>query len=285
MTIKDMRQKLTELLTPAVGDTEAKAMADTIIMDIKGCSQLDLAINSHRDLLPDTEKRMLDAAQRVINGMPLQYALGVASFHGRMFGVDASTLIPRPETSQLVDIIEKDWQGQSDLRILDIGTGSGCIAISLALDLPFSQVTGIDISDRALIRAQANAKQLKARVEFLKADALHIEQSAVKDKHWNIVVSNPPYVLMSEKATMETRVTEHEPPTALFVPDSDPVKFYKPIAEYAYRTLEPQGMLYLECNPLSIKQVLDTVKQAGFSDPRSLLDYKGKLRFVIVKKD
>lgn len=282
MTIRQMKQHLTEVLSPAVGADEAAAMALAIIEDIRGYKAVDVAINGHRELLPETESRMLDVARKVIDGMPLQYAIGKAMFRGRYFSVSPDTLIPRPETAQLVDIIVDRWGGRSDLRVIDIGTGTGCIAISLALDLPFARVDAIDISDGALAIARDNAKALKAsRIDFIHADALNL---APQPGEYDIVVSNPPYVLDSEKTEMDARVTAYEPATALFVPDADPLRFYKPIAEFASQSLRPGGMIYLEINPLCADAMLKLLADSGLRDAEILCDYRGERRFAIAAK-
>lgn len=278
MTIAATRRHLTEMLAPAVGQDEASAMANAIIEDIKGYKPVDVALYGYRELLPETVEHMERVAERVVAGEPLQYTLGTAYFRGRHFSVTPATLIPRPETAQLVDLIVSDFAGQSDLRVLDIGTGTGCIAISLALDLPFAQVEAIDISVEALKVAQANADALKAkRVRFVKADALQLTPGVEK---YDIIVSNPPYVLESEKTDMEDRVLSYEPATALFVPDTDPLKFYNPIIRYARQTLASNGKLYFEINPKAASQLKKALTDAGF-ECDILPDYKGALRFAV----
>jgi len=282
MTLREMKRHLTQMLAPAVGEGEAQAMALAIIEDIRGYTAVDIAINGHRSLLPETESRMLDIARKVADGMPLQYAIGKAMFRGRYFSVDRSTLIPRPETAQLVDIIIDKWDGKSDLRVMDIGTGTGCIAISLALDLPFAQVEAIDINPDALAVAKNNAKALKAaRASFIQADALALAHEAGR---YDIIVSNPPYVLDSEKAEMDARVADYEPATALFVPDADALRFYRPIAAFASQSLRPDGMLYFEINPLCSESILALLNECGFKDADIQRDYKGANRFAIATK-
>lgn len=270
------------MLTPAVGADEAQAMALAIIEDIRGYKAADIAINGHRELLPETEERMTDAAQKVIDGMPLQYAIGKAMFRGRYFKVDSSTLIPRPETAQLVDLIVDKWRGAQDLRIMDIGTGTGCIAISLALDLPFAYVDAVDISEKAIAIAEENAKALKAeRVAFIRGDALNLRPEG---EEYDIIVSNPPYVLESEKDEMDSRVVDYEPSAALFVPDANPLRFYRPISEFASHALRSGGMLYFEINPLCADSIKSMLNRCGFKDAQIQRDYKGTLRFVIAEK-
>ena len=283
MTIREMRTWLAADLEAAVGADEAKAIADAILQDVKGYTAVDLALYGHRELLAETEERMRAIAKRVKDGEPLQYAIGKAYFHGRMYGVDTSTLIPRPETSQLVDMVADDYRNSRDARLLDIGTGSGCIAISLALDIRYSQVTAIDISPGALQMAESNAKALSAKVRFVQADALNLQTSPLRNATYDAIVSNPPYVLASERKSMDKRVTDYEPPTALFVPDSDPLIFYRAIAQYAQYALSDGGKLYFEINPLCADELRKMLART-FDRVDIIKDYKGNNRFAICTK-
>ena len=283
MTIREMRTWLAADLEAAVGADEAKAIADAILQDVKGYTAVDLALYGHRELLAETEERMRAIAKRVKDGEPLQYAIGKAYFHGRMYGVDTSTLIPRPETSQLVDMVVDDYRNSRDARLLDIGTGSGCIAISLALDIRYSQVTAIDISPGALQMAESNAKALSAKVRFMQADALNLQTSPLRNATYDAIVSNPPYVLASERKSMDKRVTDYEPPTALFVPDSDPLIFYRAIAQYAQYALSDGGKLYFEINPLCADDLRKMLART-FDRVDIIKDYKGNNRFAICTK-
>lgn len=279
MTIKEIHRQITDRLSPVVGRDEAKATANIIIEDIKDYKPIDIVLYGHRELLPETEKRMLDVCEKVVQGMPVQYALENAKFHGRNFHVSPATLIPRPETSQLVDFIIKDFSNKTDLNVLDIGTGSGCIAISLALDLQFPNVTAIDISDEAIHVAELNAKALKAKgLRFKVKDIFNLTELSGE---YDIIVSNPPYVLESEKAEMEQRVYAYEPSKALFVPNSDPLKFYKPIISYSLFHLSEIGKLYLEINPLCSFQLKELLKKEGYGKIDVIKDYKGVDRFII----
>ena len=283
MTIREMRTWLAADLEAAVGADEAKAIADAILQDVKGYTAVDLALYGHRELLAETEERMRAIAKRVKDGEPLQYAIGKAYFHGRMFGVDTSTLIPRPETSQLVDMVADDYRNSRDARLLDIGTGSGCIAISLALDIRYSQVTAIDISPGALQMAESNAKTLNAKVRFVQADALNLKASPLRNATYDAIVSNPPYVLASERKSMDKRVTDYEQATALFVPDSDPLIFYRAIAQYAQDALSDGGRLYFEINPLCADELRKMLART-FDRVDIIKDYKGNNRFAICTK-
>ncbi len=275
---------LIERLTPAVGADEARAMAGLVLETVKGYSPTQLVMYADRELLPGTVQQLTEIADRVVAGEPLQYVLGRAWFHGREFGVSPAVLIPRQETSQLIDIISDDFGGSSDLRVLDVGTGSGCIAISLALDLPFSVVTAVDISDEALKVARGNAESLKAKVKFIHADAFALDKSDVASDNYDIIVSNPPYVLDSERKDIDPRVKDYEPSLALFVRDDHPVDIYKAIADFAALRLSPGGALYFEINPLCASQMRSLLSAAGFRDVDIVCDYKGAKRFAIAKK-
>lgn len=284
MTIKETRTKLKEMLAPHVGEAEAQAMAEVIIEDVKGYKAVDVAMYGYRELLPETEQRMMEIARKVAGGEPLQYALGKARFRGRVFDVTPATLIPRPETAGLVDMAADALRDTRDARILDIGTGSGCIAISLALDVPFARVTGIDISDAALEVAKENAKALKAKVRFEHADALHLDQGPLADSEFDAIISNPPYVLDSERAEMDSRVADREPASALFVPDSEPLLFYAPIARYAAKSLAAGGYLFFEINPLCATRLEQMLQSEGFENVAITPDYKGNLRYASAQK-
>ena len=215
----------------------------------------------------------------------MQYVLGEADFAGRTFHVEPGVLIPRPETAELCQWIEEDVSSlEADERkqILDICTGSGCIAITLGLTLPNSEVTGWDISEDALRIAQGNVEMLKAgnvRIEY--QDALMLPKAA---ETADIIVSNPPYICEKEKADMEKNVLEHEPSIALFVPDEEPLKFYRAIAEYASSALKSEGALYFEINPIYEKETREMLEGLGFKDIETKEDAFGKKRMMKAKK-
>ena len=236
--------------------------------------------------------------QRLEKGEPVQYIIGVADFFGRQFHVEPGVLIPRPETEELCRwILASDKHGltrtvreiphQSDANILDIGTGSGCIAITLALELPDAQVTAWDISDDALRIASKNAKQLGADVVFVKQDVLNISLTSHLSpltSHYDLIVSNPPYICEKEKSAMECNVLEHEPHLALFVPDDDPLLFYRAIAQYAVVALKPQGSLFFEINPLYADDLNQMLRMMSYHDISIRQDQFGKPRFLKATK-
>lgn len=228
--------------------------------------------------IPDKIDKVVEELKK---SRPVQYIFNEARFHGHDFYVDGSVLIPRPETEELVDIIV-DENGLSDLSVLDAGTGSGCIAISLALALKFPEVTAIDISEKALEVARRNAAALNARnIDFVCCDMLDMPVEVGK---YDIIVSNPPYIAESEKAGMDRNVLDYEPSGALFVPDDDPLRFYKALSRFGADALKPGGRLYFEINsrfPAEIKKMLDA---DGYVDVELLRDMQGLWRFARAHK-
>ena len=224
---------------------------------------------------PDRDRNLDDALGRMAKGEPLQYIIGYAPFCGLQFRVDSRVLIPRPETAELVEWVAADCINAG--AILDIGTGSGCIAITLAHRLPGFKVQGWDISEAALEVARENNRVNGTDVEFRKEDILAARSSDFK---YDVIVSNPPYVMESEKARMEANVLEYEPHTALFVPDSDPLLFYRAIAEFGKKALVKGGALYFEINPLESEAMGSMLSDAGYHDIEIRKDIFGKHRMI-----
>lgn len=264
-------------------DGEARAIARILIEELFGLSYTDIVCGATDQLSADDTLRLDTAVRRIEQGEPLQHVLGYADFCGNHFGVNASVLIPRPETEWLVDEGERLMNGASNAtpsapkRILDIGTGSGCIAISLKLRLGEAYVEAWDISEEALRTAESNAKALKAEVAFCKRDALRAEESVAT---WDLIVSNPPYICDSERTDMDDNVLLHEPHTALFVPDDDPLRFYRAIARYALRSLSNGGSLLFECNTRYAEATGKMMREMGFEDVTVNDDCFGLPRFV-----
>lgn len=264
-------------------DGEARAIARILIEELFGLSYTDIVCGATDQLSADDTLRLDTAVRRIEQGEPLQHVLGYADFCGNRFGVNASVLIPRPETEWLVDEGEKLMNGASNAapsapkRILDIGTGSGCIAISLKLRIGKAYVEAWDISEEALRTAESNAKALKAEVAFCKRDALRAEESVAP---WDLIVSNPPYICDSERAAMDDNVLLHEPHTALFVPDDDPLRFYRAIARYALSSLSNGGSLLFECNTRYAEATGEMMREMGFEDVTVNDDCFGLPRFV-----
>lgn len=271
MDIRTLRSETVAALTDAVGEREARAMERVILEDVLMLTPASALANPERDIPDFAVRKVKRIVERVSAGEPLQYILGRTRFYGLDFRVTPDVLIPRPETEQLVDLIVDRCGVRTDLRVLDIGTGSGCIAIALARALKFADVTAIDISERALACARDNADALKVRVNFLKGDILDLNNL---HGEWDVIVSNPPYVLESEKDSMDARVVDFEPHTALFTPDSEPLRFYTPIIDYWQTHHAAGGLLFMEINPLCAEM---------FKNAEILKDFYGKNRFAVYK--
>ena len=260
-------------LTARYGSREGRAIYMLIMEQRFGLSTTQVLLGKDRELSAHDIGLLDNITERILAGEPVQYVLGACDFHGHTFHVEPGVLIPRPETAELVSLILQEAQpGQ---RALDIGTGSGCIAVSLALE--GLQVTAMDISAEALRIARGNARELQADVEFLQEDILH---PASTNQQWDIIVSNPPYIRHMEAGDMEPTVLEHEPHTALFVPDSDPLLFYRAIGRYAWEHLGRQGRLWFEINREFHKETCQLLEGFGFTGIEARKDFYGNYRFV-----
>lgn len=255
---------------------ETEAIIRALMEDVLHYSPVDTVLRSdieQEEVFIDKIKSM---TWRLKQGEPLQYVLGHARFHGHEFKVTRDTLIPRPETERMVDMVI-DENVDSDLQVLDLGTGCGCIAISLARALKFAQVTGIDISPVALKVAAENACRLKAKVQWEQKDMLNMKP---QENRYDIIVSNPPYVCESEKRDMESNVLKNEPAQALFVPDDDPLLFYKAIARFATVSLKPGRRLYLEINQRFGNEIKQLLEQEGLSEVSIMRDQYDRVRHI-----
>lgn len=279
MKLKEAIEQLREGLAGVADPQEVRAMIRVICEDVFNYDSVDVALRQESELPDFAPQLVAEIIARLQRHEPLQYILGTARFHGHRFKVTPAVLIPRPETEQLVDLIIEENQG-SDLRVLDMGTGSGCIAISLARALKFARVDALDVSRDALAVARDNAASLKVKVRFFESDILAPQPSATYD----IIVSNPPYITWSERELMERNVKDYEPAQALFVPDNDPLLFYKAIASYANRSLEKGGRLYLEINQRFGAEVKRLLEDCGFDEVRIIVDSFGKDRFAVAVK-
>ena len=256
---------------------EAKAVARYLLEVGFGFTPTDIYCDKITQLSPDDETKLIKMLSRLMDGEPVQYVTGMADFAGRQFKVAPGVLIPRPETAELCGMIA-DFGGHD---ILDIGTGSGCIAVTLAADIGGSRVTAWDISDDALSIARGNAQMHGVCVDFVKTDALNPPADA---GIWDVVVSNPPYICDRERSCMDHNVLDYEPQTALFVPDSDPLLFYRAIAGYSAKALRHGGRLYFEINALYPDEVCGMLRQKGYADVKAHDDMFGKKRFVTATK-
>ena len=287
MTYTSLWHRLTGIY-PA---TEAQAVVRMLLEELAGLSLADIYAGSI-DRLDDAQRQQIERAMaRLEEGEPIQYVLGRACFCGRSFAVAPGVLIPRPETEELCRLII-DTHPSESLNILDIGTGSGCIAITLALEMPDAEVEAVDISPEALAIAEANAARLGAKVSFHQYDILSedspplgrgSEWVAPSTPKYDIIVSNPPYICERERADMERNVLDYEPHTALFVPDDDPLLFYRTIGQKALTMLAPGGILCFEINPLYCDQLIELLRSQGYGEVEAVSDSFGKRRFVTAK--
>lgn len=282
MTVRGLYDETRRTLGEKFSASEAKEITILIFEALKKWSLTDILVNDNTETTPWLSQRVHEVVSCIIADEPVQYVLGQAHFYGMILKVTPAVLIPRPETAQLVDIIVDDFKDRSDLRVLDIATGSGCIAIALARNLKFPTVKAFDISDAALKVAEENSSAMKADVDFFHGDILSLKPGDKAD--YDIIVSNPPYIALKEAEQMEPNVLDHEPSSALFVPDSDPLKFYIPISLYALDALDKSGKLYLEINPLYAAMLSETMKSHGWSDVEIIRDMQGKQRFIVAWK-
>lgn len=266
-------------LTPLYEISEAKAIVRWVLDVRFGLSMADILCDKVNQLSADDQKELETMTQRLEKGEPVQYIIGMADFCGRQFHVAPGVLIPRPETEELCRWITQKNR-PSVLSVLDIGTGSGCIAVTLALEMPKAKVTAWDISDETLRIAQKNAQTLGAEVTFEHQDILNV---SLHDKY-DLIVSNPPYIQPKERDGMGKNVLDYEPHQALFAPEEEPIIFYQRIGDFAWQHLKTGGVLYFELNPLTAHEVSDYLHHLGFSEIEIRQDQFGKQRFLKATK-
>lgn len=270
MKIKDLRISFLNALSTIYDQEEILSFFYLLSESILGLKRVDVALYLDKEISEEEMTSFESAKKRLEIQEPIQYIIGETHFFGLDFKVDPNVLIPRPETEELVDWILQDYNVKSkSIRILDIGTGSGCIAISLAKNLPGSEVFAIDVSQKAIEIARHNSKKNKVEVQFLEEDILGIEDLP---KNFDVIVSNPPYVRELEKLEMKPNVLNNEPKQALFVKDDDPLIFYKKISELARRRLKPEGALYFEINQYLGQETKHLIENLGY-------------RAVVLRKD
>ncbi len=271
-TIANLQEVFITALSPSLGKGEATAIARIVLEDVFNWS-------------PGQRPRTIAAAEkekaslildRLLAGEPVQYIVGTADFYGLRLKVNPAVLIPRPETEELVEWVVETLKGLGELSVLDIGTGSGCIAIALKNELPELSITGLDVSSAALTQAKVNAENQRLDIDWLNVDVLKIGEDL--PGLWDVIVSNPPYIMDKERTDMADHVVEHEPTSALFVPDHDPLLFYRVIMERAQQQLRPGGWLFFECSEFTAEQVATLANNLGFIDGELRRDLQGKFR-------
>lgn len=272
-----IRQTLQETYSPE----EAKALAMMICCDMLGLNALDIYTGKDIILSASTHCELENILLRLQKHEPIQYIRGFAEFYGNSFRVAPGVLIPRPETVELVEMIVKEHTAMAPV-VLDIGTGSGCIAISLAKALPKAKVAAWDISEEALTIARYNSEKLEVNVRFEKQDVLL--EGISSEVQYDVLVSNPPYILEGEKLAMEANVLEWEPEQALFVPDNDPLLFYRRIADLGRELLLPNGKIYFEINQAYGNEVRDLLREMHYKEIEVINDFFGNPRMVKANK-
>lgn len=276
VTVSHIRSALQECYPPR----EAANLSRIVCCEMLGQSHIDYCLGKDMILSPKDEKELESILSRLCNFEPIQYVQGTARFLGRTFRVAPGGLIPRPETEELVERMLEEVAPAS--RILDIGTGSGCIAVTLSKELPEAEVTAWDISGEALAIAGDNNRLLQTSVQFVQRDVLTYQPT--EDEYFDVIVSNPPYVTETEKKDMEPNVLNWEPSGALFVPDSDPLRFYRRIGELGRSMLTVGGRLYFEINRAFGEAVASMLRKQGYTNVRIRKDISGNDRYVIAER-
>lgn len=251
-------------------------LAMLIVEDVSGFSSTDILIDNKFQTGPNFRYTISKYILQLKRQEPIQYILGKAYFYENMYEVNESTLIPRPETEELVKLVLDYCQSGLPINVLDIGVGSGCIATSIALNLPLAKVDGLDISTSALEVARRNAEKLGVEVDFFQADIF----SYRTNKNYDIIISNPPYVRESEKKLMQINVVKHEPAKALFVTDNDPLIFYHCIVDFSKEALVANGAVFFEVNEMFGLEVAKLLEKSDFHKIEVVKDINGKDRFV-----
>jgi release factor glutamine methyltransferase len=290
MLLKNYKTTFLQELSSLYEEQEIESFFYIILEKLHGLKRIDLALNPQTVMDGAHLKQWKNIVSELKKQRPVQYILGETAFYGLSFLVNENTLIPRPETEELVELIIESTNYElrnTKLKVLDIGTGSGCIAISLAKHLPTSEVFAIDVSEEALATAKKNAELNKVAIDFISTNILDvITLSAVAglDKQFDIIVSNPPYVRNLEKYEIKPNVLEYEPHLALFVDDIDPLLFYRKIAELAIKNLNPNGKLYFEINQYLGKETIKLLEDFGFRNVELKKDIYGNDRIISCEK-
>ncbi|QRY60142.1 protein-(glutamine-N5) methyltransferase, release factor-specific [Sphingobacterium siyangense] len=264
-------------------EDEIKAIFLVVVAEKFGLNRINYQLRK-TDIVNEKDKaEVLSILQDLKKHRPIQYILNRADFYGEVFQVNESVLIPRQETEELVDLIIKNHKSSENLKIIDIGTGSGCIPITLSKHLNNALVTTIDISKEAIKTAQENAKNLKTQIQFINADIFEWEY-IFSDQHYNIIVSNPPYITPGEKQHMNQNVLAYEPELALFIEESAPLIFYDVISSFALKHLAPNGDLYFEINQYLGAEMKELMVKKGFEQVKLIKDINGADRIIHAKK-
>ena len=277
--IKEIRDKMIRDLSTIYPENESINLANWLFSSVAGIEKKDFSLDPDRYIKPGIIAELKIKHGELMLHKPIQYITGTAYFHDLVLKVDPSVLIPRPETEELVKWVANDFKNVSGLKILDIGTGSGCIVLALGRLLSDPVLTAIDISQSALGMASLNAETCSIKVEFIQKDILD-EKGWSDMENFDLILSNPPYVREFEKSRMQANVLDYEPHLALFVPDQDPLLFYRAIAKVAQLKLTPSGKLYLEINESLGREIILLLQDEGFTDIMLKKDLQGKDRMI-----
>jgi len=298
MTVKDVFDDYKRTLPNLYDASELETIALMAVGDVSGFSNAKIKAFPELEISQQQEKKLKDILAKLQTGAPIQYVLGKTEFYGLPFHVNPSVLIPRPETEELVEWVlssvgSRQWAVGSGL---DIGTGSGCIAITLKKHLPGAKVSAIDISPKALATARENARLNNVEIEFIEADILNLNtpltthysplttRYSLLTTHYSLIISNPPYVTMHDKTKMHTNVTDFEPHAALFVPENDPLIYYKAIVDFAVKSLASNGLLFFEINESYGDQIVELLNAKGFKNIELRKDMSGRDRMIKASK-
>lgn len=281
MNIRTLREKFIQELSGCYPETEIHSFFKLLSEHYFGLSAVKLALHPQKELNADEIEQMNSAMNRLKNNEPVQYIIGETEFCGLNFQVNKNVLIPRPETEELVEWILTDHHADKPKKMLDIGTGSGCIPVSLAKKKPFFDVFAADISEEALKVAKSNAELNEVQITFQLLDILNPRNFIEK---FDLIVSNPPYVRQKEKELMQPNVLEYEPHLALFVEDEDPLLFYRKILEFAQTNLNKDGLIYFELNEYLEEELKVLFQNFGYAQVDFKKDIYGKTRMARLKK-
>jgi release factor glutamine methyltransferase len=294
MLLKNYKNTFLQELSTLYEEQEIESFFYIIFEKLHGLKRIDLALNPQKVMDGVHLKKWKNIVSELKKQRPIQYILGETEFYGLRFLVNDNTLIPRPETEELVELIIESTNYElrdTKLKVLDIGTGSGCIAVSLAKHLPTSEVYAIDVSEKALAVAKKNSELNDVKVNYINVDVLKIDDLKELVTHnlqlatqFDIIVSNPPYVRNLEKDEIKPNVLEYEPHLALFVDDIDPLLFYRKIAELAIKNLNPNGKLYFEINQYLGKETIKLLEDFGFRNVELKKDIYGNDRMISCEK-
>jgi release factor glutamine methyltransferase len=290
MLLKNYKSTFLQELSSLYEEQEIESFFYIILEKLHGLKRIDLALNPQTVMDGAHLKQWKNIVSELKKQRPVQYILGETEFYGLRFLVNENTLIPRPETEELVELIIESTNYEirnTKLKVLDIGTGSGCIAISLAANIPNAVVFAIDVSEKAMATAKKNAELNKVAIDFISTnilDVVNLSAVAGLDKQFDIIVSNPPYVRNLEKDEIKPNVLEYEPHLALFVDDIDPLLFYRKIAELAIKNLNPNGKLYFEINQYLGKETIKLLEDFGFRNVELKKDIYGNDRMISCEK-